>query len=84
MIEEAWVHKGEGDILHRLGACSERLQSWSRDQWLRYRRMDFYRYQIRRYKGQTDDRSIQKVIKARGELSRLMAQQEEFWKQRAK
>ena len=98
-FENAWLREGEcrqvvvrswgrhhGEfILCKIFACGEELQTWGRNQRILFKKkIRLCHNRIQWLKLQAGNSSATQILGARKELGVLLAQQEDYWKPRAK
>ena len=80
-----WCIDGAVDIINRVAQCSDQLQRWGRRKRMRFKRdITHCSREMEVYRGSRDPVGIERFQKAQEQHAKLLVQEEDFWRQRAK
>ncbi|KAL8099132.1 hypothetical protein AgCh_031712 [Apium graveolens] len=85
VVEDCWKNNGHFDIFQKLEVCANELTSWGKKMVSQFEeRIKQCRQRMDRFKGHSDAFSVQCYREAMENYEKILAQQDDFWKQRAK
>lgn len=85
IMDKVWRQNSDSDFYTKLGKCTRELKMWGEKLGTNFKdRIEQSRGRMIQYRGKRDAFSIQCYDDSLKEYSKLLAQQEDFWKQRAK
>ena len=84
-VRVGWCIDGAVDIIDRVVQCSDQLQCWGRRKRMRFKRdITHCSREMEVYRGSRDPVGIERFQKAHEQHAKLLVQEEDFWRQRAK
>lgn len=85
VVEEGWLRAGSGSLIEKIAHCSNHLTAWGRDLALKFRSaIAKCKKELDIFRNRTDADGIQRFDELKTQLLRLLAQEEDYWRQRAK
>jgi hypothetical protein len=85
VVQDAWNKDNHNPLTEKLKACAEDLDAWGTKIRKRFTRdIQEYREEMERYQDTSSEMNMLKYQTARDNLSKVLKQEEEYWKQRAK
>jgi hypothetical protein len=85
VVQDAWNKDNHSPLTEKLKACVEDLDAWGTKIRKRFTRdIQEYREEMERYQDTSSEMNMLKYQTARDNLSKVLKQKEEYWKQRAK
>ncbi|MCH97325.1 endonuclease/exonuclease/phosphatase family protein [Trifolium medium] len=85
VVSEAWNKEGHAPLLSKIKNCTEDLEVWGARLRSRFTRsIREYREEMEQNQDSSNDLCVRKYQEAREKLSKVLKQEEEYWKQRSK
>lgn len=85
VVETVWKKNGGNSFTQKLDMCARELRLWGDRLGKNFKeKLDQNRVRMNQYRGRTDAFSVQCYNDSVREYSKLLSQQEDFWRQRAK
>jgi hypothetical protein len=85
VVNDVWGKKIHSDILQKLNNCTKEMITWGRKLRSRYRdEIEECRKELEMMRSNTMLAQSNKYDEVRSKMSRLLAQEEDFWQQRLK
>ncbi|GAU45877.1 hypothetical protein TSUD_401030, partial [Trifolium subterraneum] len=85
VVAEGWREVRDADVVERLAVCAERLQKWGKRKKVRFKEeVVGIEEEMARIRGENDASSAIRFNELRHQHTKVLVQEESFWKQRAK
>jgi hypothetical protein len=85
VVQDAWMKDTHDPLLSKLKRCTEDLESWSSKLRSRFTKsIAELREEMERNQDTTSELCVQKYQTARDSLTKVLKQEEDYWRQRAK
>ena len=85
MVKNNWDSFGGSDITSRLRVCSRSMDAWGKNFAKKFRsQIDACKTKLRHTRVDPSEEAVHEIQRIRSRLTKLLIQEEQYWKQRAK
>jgi hypothetical protein len=85
VVKEAWTSERHDPLLSKLQRCTEDLETWGTRLRTRFKKsIAEYREEMKQNQDQSSELCVRKYQEARENLSKMLKQEDDYWRQRSK